>query len=751
LGHDKEGRADLQVAATLEPQRSILRSYLGKAWSCSGNQPMARKELDLAKKLDPADPTPWLYSALLAQEQNRINEGLDDLERSKELNDNRGLYRSKLLLDQDRAVRAANLAALYRDAGLSDFSVREASRAVSYDYGNYSSHLFLAESYDALRDPRTVNLRYETPFFSELLISQLLAPVGAGNLSQNISQQEYSRFFEGRGFGVFSATEYLSQGDWTQSGSQFGVLGNSSYSLDAFYRSQNGQRTNNAFEQREISLRFKQQITPADSVFLQVTDYRGESGDIIQYYDPNQANPGLRIVEKQEPNLFAGYHHEWSPGVHTLFLGARLHDDLVATNPFAPTITLIRDSSGAISNVVLSPSNPSSARFRNGFTSEFVTYSAELQQIWQCEKHTLLVGGRYQSGDVDTGDLLDIRPLSAFSGNYNTPAAQTNVAANLDRANVYAYYLWQVVAPLQIIGGVSYDYISYPVNTDYSPISAGERSKDQWSPKAGIVWTPTDRTALRAAYTRSLGGLFYDNSVRLEPTQVAGFTQAYRSLIPESVAGPIAGAEFETIGVALDQRVWRGGYLGITGEILRSDADRTVGVFEKNGALSIVPFPGAPKATTGSTRERFEFEEKTLRATFNQLIGNQWSVGGQYSVTHADLSDEFPDLPVAALNNPSSSRDAILHQVNLNVVFNHRCGFFARFDSLWSNQQNSNLPDSDFWQHNLQAGYRFLQRRAEVRLGILNLADQDYRLNPLTLHSELLRSRTFAASLKLSF
>jgi outer membrane receptor protein involved in Fe transport len=137
--------------------------------------------------------------------------------------------------------------------------------------------------------------------------------------------------------------------------------------------------------------------------------------------------------------------------------------------------------------------------------------------------------------------------------------------------------------------------------------------------------------------------------------------------------------------------------------------------------------------------------------TFNQLLGKEWSLGGQYRVTHADLSDQFPDVPGTALNNPGGSHDAILHQVNLNIVYNHRCGFFARFDSLWSNQQNSNLPDEDFWQHNLLVGYRSLQRRAEVTLGILNLTDQDYRLNPLTLYSELMRSRTFAASLKLSF
>src|SRR5262249_157827 len=47
------GRQDLQVAATLEPQRAALRSYLGKAFSQAHDLAHARKELDMAKKLDP--------------------------------------------------------------------------------------------------------------------------------------------------------------------------------------------------------------------------------------------------------------------------------------------------------------------------------------------------------------------------------------------------------------------------------------------------------------------------------------------------------------------------------------------------------------------------------------------------------------------------------------------------------------------------------------------------------------------------
>ena len=186
--------------------------------------------------------------------ENRINEAVDDLEHSAYLNDNRRLYRSKLLLDQDRAVRGANLASIYRDNGMLDLSVREAARAVNTDYANFSAHLFLANSYfDLLNYSPQVNLRYETPRVSEYLVATLLAPVGAGVLLPTVSQQEYSRLFERDGFGFTSSTEYLSRGAWAESASQFGSLGTVSYALDGYYQWDPGQRVNNDLKWTSIS------------------------------------------------------------------------------------------------------------------------------------------------------------------------------------------------------------------------------------------------------------------------------------------------------------------------------------------------------------------------------------------------------------------------------------------------------------------------------------------------------------------
>ena len=64
---------------------------------------------------------------------------------------------------------------------------------------------------------------------------------------------------------------------------------------------------------------------------------------------------------------------------------------------------------------------------------------------------------------------------------------------------------WQVVESLNFTVGLSYDWLHYPLNIDTSPITDAEDETARLSPKAGVIWTPTTETHVRAAYTRSLG------------------------------------------------------------------------------------------------------------------------------------------------------------------------------------------------------------------------------------------------------
>jgi Tfp pilus assembly protein PilF len=735
MGQEEAGRADLQAAATLEPQRSLLRSYLAKAFTERYQEGLAAKELRRARELDPNDPTVALYSALLLQQENRVNEAVDALETSKTQNDNRQLFRSRLLLDEDQAVRSANLAAIYRDAGMFEVSMREASRAVMYDYANYSAHLFLANSYDALRDPRLVNLRYETPWFSELLLASLLAPVGGGALSQNISQQEYSRLFEGDHFGVISSTEYYSRGDWTQYGSQYGIIGNSSYALDGLYRSENGERRNSDFEQLSFSAKFKQQITPDDGLFVQAFYYGADSGDVQQYWDwdgsrsiPPLPQFNMRVRERQDPLLFVGYDHKWAEGIHTLFLGGRLVDNfqLRSSKSFTTFVT---------SNGVPFIELPSGSSAPLEIHSDFEAYSAELQQILQSHRHTLIAGARYQDGETDTKSL-------AFS-------TEQKETARLRRVSGYGYYFVRPIDPIQLMGGVTYDYLEYPENFTLPPISDEDISKDQISPKAGFYWTLHTNTIIHGAYTRSLGGVHYDTSVRLEPTQIAGFNQAYRSIIPESIVGLIPGSEFETYGVGIQQKLPTRTYLTVSGEILNTQAKRTVGVFE------LPLFPAFQPAFPTQLGQTIDYEEKSLTVVLNQLLGNDWSIGGAYRLSDAEFEEDFESLPPVFRDLHDRELRATLQQASIFVLFNHASGLFAQANALWSWQDNRgyspDIPGDEFWQFNVFAGYRFFHRRAEARIGLLNITDENYRLNPLTIYSELPRERTIYASLRFYF
>ena len=764
-GDADAGRQDIQVAATVEPQRAAFRSYLGKAFSHFGDNRRATNELALAMELDPNDPTAWLYLALIKQQENRINEAVRDFEHAQDLSTNRAVYRSRLLLDQDRAVSGVNVATIYEDAGMTEVSVREATRAVAADYSIYSSHLFLANSYNALRDPAMVNLRYETPAVSEYLVANLLAPVGAGILSPHVTQQEYSKLFERDRLGFSSTTEYLSRGDWYQAASQYGTFGNSSYAVDFEYRSQNGQRPNNDLEQILGSIKFKQQLTPKDDVFVQGVYSYTRSGDLRPFYDfynTNIVHDRLRIKETQEPIALLGYHHQWSPESHTIFLGGKLQDTLRVNDPeqFVPLFARNTNGQVVLVSSAMVVGGPASTNFH--YHSEFDGYSGELQQIWKPGPVTFIVGSRLQTGTFDTRTDFRSPPTPLAASNFVTAVAFEGPSTNshrfeedFDRITGYAYANWQILDSLLLSAGIAYDRIEFPENFRYPPLSTGQETKDQVSPKAGLIWTPLPYTTVRAAYTRSLAGVTFDQSFQLEPSQIAGFNQMYRSLIPEAVAGAIAGAEFETWGVSVDQKFKSGTYLGAQAEWLNSEARRGIGVIQFTNASFFDPNYDFRIRRQFNTPEALDYEERTLLFTFNQLVGDNLSLGARYRWSEAALQRDLVEVPRTVAPATHTDVKAILHQVNLFALAYHPSGLFGQAETIWSQQSNQgynpDIPGDDFWQINLFVGYRFPRRQAEVRVGVLNITDRDYRLNPLNLTPDLPRDRTLLVSLRFHF
>ena len=164
------GRSQIEIAVSLDPDRSLLRSYLGKAFHEEKSGRLATRQYTIARQLDPRDPTPLFYAAIHKQTVNRPVEALRDLQQSIALNDNRAVYRSRLLLDSDLAARSASLARIYQDLGFEQLALVEGWKSLDADPGNFSAHRFLADTYATLP-------RHEIARVSELLQSQLRQPI----------------------------------------------------------------------------------------------------------------------------------------------------------------------------------------------------------------------------------------------------------------------------------------------------------------------------------------------------------------------------------------------------------------------------------------------------------------------------------------------------------------------------------------------------------------------------------------------
>jgi Flp pilus assembly protein TadD len=142
-----QGRQDLEIAAILDPNNSLIRSYLGKAYYEEKRNALAGEQFDLAKLRDPKDPTPYFYEAIKKQTENRPVEALEELQKSTALNDNRAVYRSKQLLDQDKAIRGTSVARIFNTLGLEKRALVEASKSLSLEPADASSHRFLSDAY----------------------------------------------------------------------------------------------------------------------------------------------------------------------------------------------------------------------------------------------------------------------------------------------------------------------------------------------------------------------------------------------------------------------------------------------------------------------------------------------------------------------------------------------------------------------------------------------------------------------------
>ena len=107
--------------------------------------------------------------------------------------------------------------------------------------------------------------------------------------------------------------------------------------------------------------------------------------------------------------------------MHTLVLAGRFYDKFHFTDTNEPVLLLATRPNG---QVYAAP--PGALPIATlDYQTKLEMYSVEAQQIWEHDQHTVVAGGRYQTGTFEThSDLGSSSPTHLASGTNVLPASQ---------------------------------------------------------------------------------------------------------------------------------------------------------------------------------------------------------------------------------------------------------------------------------------------------------------------------------------
>ncbi|MGZ8956113.1 MAG: tetratricopeptide repeat protein, partial [Methylovulum sp.] len=626
-GDVDEGKQEMETAVNLDPNNSVIRSYLGKAYYELRNQDYAGTEYQLAKEMDPKDPTPWFYDAILKQTINRPVEALQDMQKAIELNDNRGVYRSRLLLDDDSAARSASQGRIYNDLGFQQRGLLEGWNSVNTDPSNYSAHRLLSDNYAALP-------RHEIARVSELLKAQLLQPINLTPV-QPQSAESNILLLDNQGSSITSFNEYnplyarnrlalqvsgLYGSNDTKSDEvvQSGVWDRFSYSLGQYHYDTDGFRENN--DQKKDLYNFFTQAAITEDTNVQFEYRRSEHdfGDIDQSFFTDKFSP-ISHGETNSDTFRGGLHHAFSANSDLLM--SLIHREENSNG--------LEDTQGSIFD----------------FSRKVDGTQYEMQHLYRHNAFDLTIGMNYL-----TNQDGDFRALSDFSIiNFNLD----------DETDHKAFYLYSniKVIPQQLLMTVGFSQDFYQQNSSFSaPFFSNQVFKSTLNnnpanPKFGLTWTPTKDTTLRFAAFRSLKrGIIQKQT--LEPTQIAGFNQFY-----DDIDGSIA----RRIGFGFDHKFTNRFFVGA----------------EVSGRYLDVPFTYVDIFSDSFSYVKTKWNEKNARAYANWMLNDLFSLGVDYNYDKLNRNADFFDT---SNNNSNFFTKLETHRAQLFGNFYHPSGFITKLN-----------------------------------------------------------------------
>jgi hypothetical protein len=464
----------------------------------------------LARQLDPKDPTPWLYQALAERWLNRPGDALADLQKSIELNGNRAVYRSRLLLDEDLATRSADLAGIYRDLGFDRAALVQGYKSVDTDPSSPSAHRFLSETLFGLP-------RQESASDSELLQSLLLQPLETNPPPPRLARQvigvlplfeptrlgynEFSPLFVSDGLGLLA--DGFGGNFGTTGGTLLtnGLYRNLSGSVGQFYSFTNGLHANGDLGLRVTDVIFQPALSDQASLLAEYRNSNFDAGDFQNRFNLANFNPVERQLGNEEEYRLGG-HFNLAPGV--TLVGVWTRGTTSAMTGFGPPFALDQHV--------------------DEDTGEAAAYLTG-------DRFNIVAGGSvfFGSDQLSVSFPFPITPLQ------------------FDDQSSWLYANLVPVMGLRLTLGGALGRLSESVKETET------LNLTKFDPKLGVSWDVLPGTTLRAAWFETLKRPLIgvpDISLRgggqtIEPTQIAGFDQLFDD---------VPGTQARSWGVGIDQK-----------------------------------------------------------------------------------------------------------------------------------------------------------------------------------------------------
>ncbi len=672
-GKLEKGRGELEIAVGLDANSALLRSYLGKAYFEEKRYPLDQQQYSIAKSLDPLDPTAWLYDGILKQTINRPIEAVRDLEKSVELNDNRAVYRSRLLLDKDRAARGTSLARAYKDLGFSQLGINESSESLSLDPANASAHRFLSDSYRNVR-------RREIARVSELLQAQMMQDVNINPVQSSISETNLNIVTAGGpanpGFNEFTP---LFQKNQTQlnmtafggNNSTRGAEGVAtaqydrySVSLGALKYDTDGWRSNNDLDQVAYTGFAQMAVTEKLNLQAEVQYRDSDEGDLAFNFDPDDFLKH-KDIKRDHTTGRLGLRYSQNPGSHILlsYIHSKRNEKAKQSEELPPILF-----------------DPLTARVK-GKTRD-TGDQVEAQYIHETGGLNLVAGAGYNTIDRKEND--DISIDDTVLGNLLSVSDSTK--DQIKQPHGYIYTNTRPWKDVTLTLGGSYDHYEEE-----------DLDSDSFNPKLGAQWDVNKHVSLRAAVFKVVKPALVNNRT-IEPTQIAGFNQFFDD---------ISGTKSWRYAAGADWRVSRD--LAAGSEFTYRELDEPLFI--------------------GGRDSRFESRDEQLHKLYlywtplNRLAVNAQLTYDRYS-SESGIATEFGNLPkkVRTVSLP------------IGVTWFSKAGWFSGLTGTLVDQdvkrsRTASQADGDdiFTVFDGVVGYRFGKRLGVASLGVSNMFDKDFK------------------------